>query len=55
MALSNLVAESEESAYLAHNSEGIDIVASAYQIHKGNPDVVEYVCSFFADLSETGV
>ncbi|XP_071494263.1 serine/threonine kinase-like domain-containing protein STKLD1 [Diadema antillarum] len=53
MALSSLVAESEESAYLAHNSDGINIVASGYEVHKGNPDVVEYVCSFFMDLSET--
>ncbi|XP_030853467.1 serine/threonine kinase-like domain-containing protein STKLD1 [Strongylocentrotus purpuratus] len=53
MALSSLVAESEESAYLAHNSEGITIVAEAYQLHKENPDVVEYVCSFFMDLAET--
>eukprot|EP00057_Strongylocentrotus_purpuratus_P012112 XP_011666586.1 PREDICTED: serine/threonine kinase-like domain-containing protein STKLD1 [Strongylocentrotus purpuratus] len=53
MALSSLVAESEESAYLAHNSEGITIVAEAYHLHKENPDVVEYVCSFFMDLAET--
>nr|XP_054769479.1 serine/threonine kinase-like domain-containing protein STKLD1 [Lytechinus pictus] len=53
MALSSLVAESEESAYLANNSDGIEIVAGAYQVHKENPDVVEYVCSFFMDLAET--